>query len=226
VISIVMPTCQRKARATKLIQQILDTRDNIDIELVCPVDADPGTAWGISEICEAARVQYAVPYNDELQGCMRAWNTGLAYASGDVVMFAADDMWPFPGWLTEALRVLKDDLGGHGLVGFNDLHQDGRNLATFWIADRRWIIEGQGGVMVFECYRYVYTDAESTERAKNAGRYRWASHAVLRHDHPDAGRREPDAHILRGRQFVGHDAALFAQRQAAGFPNDFAPVIM
>lgn len=226
MISIILPTCHRQARATKLLRRIFDTRDGIDIELVCPVDADPGTAWAIAELCEAAGVPYRIPYSDELRGCMRAWNIGLAYATGGVVMFAADDMWPFPGWLTEASRVLRDELGGHGLVGFNDLYQDGRKLATFWIADRKWIVEQQGGVLVFECYRYVYTDAETTERALRAGRYRWASRAVLRHDHPDAGRREADAHVLRGRQFVGHDATLFAQRQAAGFPNDFPPVIV
>jgi hypothetical protein len=142
------------------------------------------------------------------------------------VVLAADDLVFQPGWLGAALSTLEEFEGGWGLVGFNDGHWDGDNpFATHYLMSRRLVVEVFGGVVAWPHYRHSFNDVEACERAKRAGRYAWCEDARVEHQHWLFGDRPQDRTDTRN--LPGWDASqrTYAERAAAGFPNDFAPAI-
>jgi hypothetical protein len=93
------------------------------------------------------------------------------------------------------------------------------------MVSRRLIREAFGGVIAWEHYEHSFHDVEANERARRAGRYAWCADAHVKHTHWLFGDRPQDPTDTRN--LGGHPASAqqFAQRQAAGFPNDFPPVI-
>lgn len=140
-------------------------------------------------------------------------------STGQIVAFFGDDTVPQPGWLTAALRAMETLPDGWGLVGLNDQHHDGNELATHWLADKR-LLPMLGGEFFHTGYRHCFCDNELIARCKAAGRYVWAEEARIEHDHP----------IVRGESMEGtdyewayradnwyHDQRLFKRRQREGW---------
>jgi hypothetical protein len=113
---------------------------------------------------------------------------------------------------------------GWGFVGFNDGHYDA-GLSTHYMVSRRLIVEAFGGVIAWECYRHSFNDCEANERAKRAGRYAWCSAAHVEHAHWLFGGRGQDETDTRALAHHPVSERLYAARMAAGFPNDYEPVI-
>ena len=111
------------------------------------------------------------------------------------------------------------------MVGFNDGHWDGGELSTHYLMSRRFIVEVLGGVIAWECYHHSFNDVEMCERARNAARYRWAEGARVYHSHWLFGDRPQDETDQRNLPLHGESQQVFMDRRAAGFPNDYAPVI-
>jgi len=167
-----------------------------------------------------------VLFNEARQGAIACWNQGLAAASGDILVFGNDDCGWEPGWLDAALRAHREELGGYGLVGFNDGYQDGNTLAVHYLFDRRFCVDHLGGVMAYPHYQFYCNDTEANARAKAAGRFVWCKLAVVQHNHwtrPGGG--EADALDRENSAKSAHDIAEFERRKALGFPNDFEAVL-
>jgi glycosyltransferase involved in cell wall biosynthesis len=220
MVSILLPTMGRPERAVGSIEQIRATTQGHDIEIICPVDADQTTARALEGLGGVR-----VDYRDRPQGCSAAWNRALALSRGDMIVFAADDLQWGEGWLDEALTVM-DGLGlDGGLVGFNDGHWNGWELATHYLMSRRFIIDVLGGVIAWDFYRHSFNDLEINERAKASGRFAWAEHAHVRHEHWLFGDRDQDDTDRATLAEHGASQAIYEQRRAAGFPSDYTPVI-
>jgi hypothetical protein len=182
------------------------------------VDADEETAERLGPLVDA------LLYSDEYRGCSKAWNDALAATAGDPVVLVADDLMFNHGWLDAALKELGEFEDGWGLVGFNDGHF-GEELSTHYLMSRRFIVEVLGGVVAWPEYRHSFNDLETTERAKRANRYRWCEDARVDHEHwlfGDRGMDETDQ-----RELPNHPGSQegYLRRAAAGFPNDYDPVI-
>lgn len=229
LISIVLPTCNRKDRLLKSIQQIADTTSGYAVEIVCVVDVDTATRDALATLDVKrkgiGKVTVKCVFDDKYNGIPRSFNRGLAAATGEYIVFATDDLWFEPKWLTEAMKLMRQFPDGYGLVGFNDLHFGAPDVATGYIAHRRFIVEHMNGCLAFEHYLYCCNDAEACDRARNASRYAWCETAIVRHDHPTYGTRPQDANDLRQLPHIGHDMELFYRRRAAGHPDDFPPTI-
>jgi hypothetical protein len=124
------------------------------------------------------------------------------------------------------LEVMRDSFDGKGgLVGFNDLHWNGNQLATHYIMSRAFILDVLGGVIAWDFYRHSFNDLETNERAKQAGRFAWAEKAIVKHDHWTFGDRPQDATDQR---WLGHwqsASDIYEQRKAQGYPSNYLPVI-
>ena len=123
------------------------------------------------------------------------------------------------------MRVMHGLPKGGGLVGFNDLHQNGDVLSTHFLMSRQFVVEHLNGVIAYPHYVYCCNDTESNGRAKLAGRFAWAEQSVVRHDHPAFGTRERDENDMRNDKYFTRDVEEFHRREELGFPNDFKPVI-
>jgi hypothetical protein len=218
MISLLLPTTGRPDMAEQCVRQIRDTTDGHDVEIIAAVDADTTTRDRLTPLVDQ------LLYSDTYRGCSTAWNDALAASAGDPVVFAADDLTWEPGWLDEALKTLARFPDGWGLVGFNDGHW-GPELSTHYLMSRKFIIDVLGGRVAWDFYPHSFNDAEVNERAKRADRYAWCETAYVRHAHWIFGDRPQDD--TDRRKLDEHSAAerTFNERQAAGFPTNYPPVI-
>jgi glycosyltransferase involved in cell wall biosynthesis len=211
---VLFPTTGRAERAERCLRQLRETTAGHEVEIVAAVDADAETAKRIGELVDK------LLYCPEYRGCSRAWNDCLREAEGDPIVFAADDLLFEGDWLGEALEALVLFDEGWGMVGFNDGHWNGNELATHYLMSRRFIVEVLGGVVAWDFYRHSFNDLEVNARAKAAGRYVWAEAAMVRHEHWLFGDREQDPTDTRTLGDHADAQAIYAERAAAGFPND------
>lgn len=219
-VSVILPTRERPEQARRCLERLWQTAVGYDVEAVAVVDQDESTVAAISG-AGLGRV-IALP---ERVGAVRAWNIGATAASGDVLVLAADDLWWFHGWVGEMLEQMARFPTGDGMVGFNDLAQDGNILATHYAVSRRFAIEHFGGVLVCPHYRQYFVDNEATARARRANRYIWAQNAVVEHRHPCWRKAELDGLYTASSQFMKVDGETFVRRRTAGFPNDYDAVL-
>lgn len=219
-VSVIMPTRERPEQARRCLERLWQTSVGYDVEAVAVVDGDSATAEAISE-SGLGRV-IMLP---ERMGAVRAWNLGAAAATGDVLVLAADDLWWFHGWIGEMLEQMAAFPGGDGMVGLNDLAQNGALLATHYAVSRRFAIEHFGGVLVCPHYRQYFIDNEATARARRANRYTWAQNAVVEHRHPCWRKARMDGLYAASSQFMQVDGETFIRRRTAGFPDDFEAVL-
>jgi GT2 family glycosyltransferase len=217
-VSAILATTGRPDMAERCVAGLRLTTAHHDVEIIAAVDADEETARRLYPLVET------VLYSDEYRGCSRAWNDALAATAGDPVVLVADDLIFRHGWLDAALDKLNGFPGGWGLVGFNDGHF-GEELSTHYLMSRRFIVEVLGGVVAWQDYKHSFNDLETTERARRAGRYRWCEDAHVDHEHWLFGGREMDTTDQRELPNHPGSQAAFSRRAAAGFPNDYDPVI-
>jgi GT2 family glycosyltransferase len=223
-VSVLLPTTGRPDRAEKCVRSLIETSGDHELELIVAVDADWETVQQLWKIDSHPGVRWKLSWSLDYRGCSRAWNDALKASTGDPVVFAADDLIFEDGWLDESLRVLAEFEDGWGLVGFNDGHWDAE-LSTHYLMSRRFIVEVLGGVVAWDFYRHSFNDLEVNERARRAGRYAWAPHAHVRHDHWIFGDRPQDETDTRTLDQHGSSEAKYKEREAAGFPSDYPPII-
>jgi glycosyltransferase involved in cell wall biosynthesis len=204
--------------ASQCLQRLRETTDGHLVEIVAAVDKDPITAERIDPLVDK------LLYSGDYRGCSQAWNDCLAEATGDPIVFAADDLIWEPGWLGAALEELSKFKDGWGLVGFNDGHWDAE-LSTHYLMSRRFIVEVLGGVVAWPWYKHSFNDLEVNRRAVLADRYRWCEDARVYHAHWLYNDRPLDETDKRTLGDHGDAQRIFQEREAAGFPNDYDPVI-
>jgi glycosyltransferase involved in cell wall biosynthesis len=219
VISVLLATTGRPQMAADALRNIADTTRGHKIEIVVAADVDPVAASPLPRHCTLV-----YDYRPELRGSSKAWNDALKLSTGDPVVLTADDVVFHPGWIEAALEALEQFPGGWGFVGLNDGHW-GADLSTHYLMSRRLITEVFGGVVAWECYLHSFQDREANARAQAAGRYVWCGQARITHRHWLWGERVQDETDTRN--LGGHTASemAFHARAAAGFPNDYEPVI-
>lgn len=218
VTTVLFPTTGRPERAERCLTQLREMTDE-PLEVIAAVDADPETAKLIEPLVDVLNVC------PTYRGCSRAWNDALSLSTGDPIVFAADDLRFGKGWLERALERLRTFEDGWGLVGFNDGHWDGNELSTHYLMSRRFIVEVLGGVVAWDFYRHSFNDLEVNERAKRAGRFKWAEDAIVYHEHWNYGDRPRDPTDTRTLGEHGKAQRVYERRRAQGFPTNYPPVI-
>jgi len=173
------------------------------------------------------RVELTVYFNPgTYQGCARCWNIGLALSRGEYIGFATDDQKYQAGWLDKSIAALDNFPDKSGMIGYNDLHWNGKELAVAYLQTRKFIIEKMGGCLGFEHYFYCCNDSEAHARAILYNRFYWCTEAIVGHEHPTYSTRESDQNDKRNALYAEKDFAEFFRRKALGFPNDFKPAII
>lgn len=158
---------------------------------------------------------------DEYQrGAVYAWNKLLGMSTGDFVALWADDLMPQRDWLGFAIREL-NHMGGHGLIGLNDLSSDGNVYAAHWLADRAFIMGELGGVMYPPMYKSWWCDREVTDKARALEMYRWARRSIVEHNNYTFGKSQVDRTYREASVNYEVDRVIYETRKVAGFPLDW-----
>lgn len=218
-VSVIIPSRQRVAQVRECVERLWATVRGYDVECIVVADGDMATAQALDGVASRTIL---LPMQC---GALQAWNTGASLATGAVLVLGADDLWWFHGWIGEMLEVMAQFPNGDGMVGLNDLAHDGNKISTHFGVSRQCAIEHFGGCLVTPVYRHYYVDQEAAARAKRAGRFAWAQNAVAEHLHPVFGKARMDAVYEWPQASLEADGELFFKRAAAGWPDDFEPVL-
>jgi hypothetical protein len=138
----------------------------------------------------------------------------VAKAQYDLVMFLGDDTTVEQDCLKNALDTMNAFPDGWGMVGLNDQHHDGTNLATHWMCHKK-LLPYLDGEFFYTGYNHTRCDVELTERCMELGRYIHCKTALLTHHHPNYGTAESDEDYVRayGDESVAHDHKLHRRRK-------------
>ncbi len=222
-LAILLPSAYRPHALARCLASLLESKPFMDMRIVVSLidDDDESKRLLVDIPCEVV-----VRSTDEYQrGAVYGWNKCLRYAPGfDLYVLAADDLVFQPGWLMHALSDL-DALGGHGLIGLNDMSSDGEVYAAHWLADRQFLIEHNGGVMYPPIYCSWWADREVTDIAQQAGCYRWARAALAEHFNYSFGKSEVDRTYREAMANYDCDRNLYYGRKANRFPKTWKPII-
>ncbi len=135
------------------------------------------------------------------------------------ICFLGNDSIPQPGWLGEAMMLMKTFPDGKGMVGFNNGYN--HCAATHFVIHKDLIRALPEGKMFHEGYSHNFVDNELTERMDALRRYRWAPRAKVFHtwyaQHgttPEVPLRNMDECDQRASSTYMQDSQLFAERRS------------
>lgn len=215
--SLLLPSAYRARQLRRALSVAYDSTDH-PIEVCVSVVSDD---YDSQNATRNYPIVLDVRSTDEYQrGAVYAWNKLLQRASGDVIALWADDLMPDYDWLHHALAELVR-IGGHGLIGLNDLSSDGNEYAAHWLADRAFVMNELGGVMYPAVYKSWWCDREVTDRARDAGMYRWARRAIVEHANYTFGKSAVDRTYREAQPNYEADRLTYEARKLAGFPLDW-----
>lgn len=215
MVSIIIPSLNRPLQLQRCIHRLIETSQSHLIEIICVLDTgDDDSAHAVSQL--AVEVLAVTAGASPVE----KWNAGASIAKGGHLVFAADDLYWGMGWLAKAVQALSV-LGGSGMVGFNDLAQDGNALATHFLVTRDYAVGSWGGVLAVPHYRSYFCDVEATERAIRDNRYIFAEDAIVEHRHYLWGKAAVDSTYRLSERNIVSDKAIYHRRRERGFPNDY-----
>jgi len=215
-VCVLLPTRARPEWFERVIRSICLTSPAVQIMAAIDRNDTPSV-----QVAEKKNVPYI-----EIQpnmGCTYAWNEALRAAPNyQAYILGADDAVFGDGWYEEAIKAL-DEIGGSGLVGFNDMkNKNRRPFNAFYMMTRDFIIKHHGGVAAIPFYGAGYVDVEACERARMVGKYIYAEKAVVKHlwfggKYDDTYARAESRYRLAEK--------VYKSRRAEKFPDNFEAII-
>ena len=112
-------------------------------------------------------------------------------AKHEIIVFLGDDTTLEQDCLKNALETMHSFPDDFGLVGLNDHHHEGTDLATHWMAHKK-LLPFLDGEFFHTGYIHTRCDVELTERCIELGRYIFCPIAGLTHHHPNYGAADSD----------------------------------
>ena len=218
-VSIITPSRRRPAQLRKCIERLIETVQGHDVEIIVVSDGDKETALAMADVEGIILI-----VDEERTGAAACWNQATRIATGDAFVLGADDLYWGDGWLDAALRAL-DRLGGSGMIGFNDGRVPEHAFATHHLMTRDYIIDHMGGCFVIPVYKHQYIDLEATARARACSKYLWAGDCNVEHLHYAHHKAPFDETYRLGAESMSVDGELYKARMAAGWPDDFEPIL-
>jgi GT2 family glycosyltransferase len=197
VASVVVPTYNRSARLSLLLDGLAGQEGVGEFEVIVVDDASPDDTQALLKR-RAADVPFRLTAlrQEHNAGPAQARNRGWREAAGPIVCFTDDDCIPAPKWLAEVLATFDraDIVQGQTLPNPDQAHLNGPFSRTIHvefergyyetcnIAYRRDLLERLGGFD--EGFRHPYgEDTELAWRAKNDGaRSAFAPEALVYHE--------------------------------------------
>ena len=218
-ISIIVPTFCRPVQVRDYTEQLIRTVEGLDTEIIVVAEVNEDALSLVKEL------PVITTFHKDWRGSMANWNIGAGMATGDVLVLGADDLWWMDGWLEAALEQM--EIADCCYCGINDLLPpngwDGD--PRHWVITRQGIVDYCGGCIMPPVYTMTFGDNEIAARLRRANQYTWCKQAMVDHRHANAGKAKMDRAYMNMQRYLYHDQVIFEQRKAAGWPDDFDPVV-
>ena len=223
MISIIIPTCKRPEILKRMLKSLYETTKGHEVEVIAVVDDDIQSAQIVLE------TDCILDFSHNRRSVLSLWNKGLTMAHGELIHPAMDDLIYHENWLEYGIESHKEKLGGHGLLGFNDLAYNGNTqVATQFMFDIEYCKHYMGGVIAPpDEYKYLCIDVEINEKAKMNGRFYWDKRAIVEHAHSAHNKRPYDEHDeWKDRNNLSElDGEILEKRRSLGFPITWESLI-
>jgi hypothetical protein len=215
-IDVIIPSLGRPARLAEALRQLHAVSPDVGVIVVAeePRNQAVAAAHGARVLAQGGNAA-------------QKWNAGAAVSEADWFVMGSDDLLFQSGWLDAAMAT---DRGGY--VGLRTQDSDAHEWAENYMASRTFCMEHLGGCFVIPHYLSQYLDVEAWLRATRAGPGApWGvavitAQVVLESLHWTNGKLPMDATYQLGRVRVPFDHQTYVRRFAAGFPDDFEPVLV
>jgi hypothetical protein len=194
MISIIVPSSWREERLQILLENLeqqCEAMPGAGVEIIVPLDygraeADPSPVLELMACWPSVRFLFSLD-----EGCWRATNLGIGYATNELIGWTADDALPHPGALKAGVdRFHLKFPDGLGLLVFNDLQHEGQ-VAGHALTTKSFLrlLYGQNG---FPDFDHWYCDTLTADRARDLGRLHYAKDIIWEHQHWTVGKAERD----------------------------------
>lgn len=217
--SVIIPTIGRpdKRQVPACVIRCLETAKSNDVEVIVVLDGNTKL------IDDLKYLKIKCIARKEHRGPIYSWNEGATYAEGSILVLGADDIYWHDNWYAELESAfMQPDVG---VVGLNDLHRGPTEFATHFAATRQFCVDVLGGIFVPPVYSNYFVDVEIWMRAVKLGQYARAEKAIAEHRHYFYCKELYDSVYQLGQQHYKTDEAIFQDRLARGFPNDWEPIL-
>lgn len=159
---------------------------------------------------------YEIIKKDGEGTAIEKFNKGVEEASGELVVFMADDTEATLGWLTQAYIHFVENFRDRGLVIFNDGHWQG-TLANHFLVSKN-IRDELDGEIWHGGYNHSGADDELYGRLKKKGLIEYCEDAKIKHYHYYAQtegvkRSKKDKYYKRIEAWMEQDRALLKDRK-------------
>jgi hypothetical protein len=159
--------------------------------------------------------------DQERIGCPKMVRDMVANVQTDYVCFLGDDTVAAPGYIKNALAEMANFPDDCGLVGLDDMSgrfDDGKTLATHWVAHLD-LLPLIGNEFFHTGYQHCFCDNELQERLMALGLYKFSKKAIAMHDHPMISGADMDDDYRRvySSEVFNADKKLFLQRKSEGW---------
>jgi len=181
VISILLPTRNRPANVTRLIESARKTAAGRFEFIICVDNDDPTRNQVLDQVTDDVRVVVTAR-----QTLSKYWNECADHAKFDVLMQCGDDIiFQTDAWDIAVLRAFDDIPDKIALVHGDDGIQNG-NIATHGFLHRRWM--DTVGYFVPPYFASDYNDLWLTEVANALNRRVYLPNVYTEHMHPVIGK--------------------------------------
>lgn len=204
-------TRSRPDQAIQTISKFLSRAHNPrNLKIIVSVDDDDPTS---AKLISANQLPSVVRVVRGQSTCkVAAINRDLAGEMGDVLIVAADDQVPAPGYDTLIERCFQQFFPNFdGAIHFDDGHT-GRKLNTIPVMG--WNLYRKFDYVYHPEYTSLWCDNEYTELLSAMGRLVYRPEIAIRHNHPSFTGKPADALLARNESFYNQDKVVFDRRRA------------
>ena len=180
MISIIIPTKDRWDKLQATLKAIKD--NSTDYEVIVIFDGDKE---GFEKLAKQKKDKnIKVVYNSESKEYWHCINQGCFLASGDYIIYLADDIRPMKGWLEELKFTFEKNFPDNlGLVALRTDLGEGITHAPHGMLSRKFIAS-QGYLSPPDAYWHYFADTELSLRMQMMKKYVCTEKVVCYHDKP------------------------------------------
>ena len=187
-----------------------------DVRVIVSCDDDDASMNNPEMSAWIHRLEFCeVHYNPPPQTKVTAVNANMPARHWDLCILLSDDMVPqFDGYDDRIVQLFRQHFpDGDGVLHLND-GRTGQKLNTLPILDHAYY--SRFGFIYNPSYTSVWVDNEFQEVSEMLGRAAYVDEVIVKHEW--IGEHAPDDLHRRNESHHVRDAAVFAERKAAGFP--------